>query len=148
MMLTNIIFSEIIVGQQAFFQKQLMEEDLFLFAKTSGDSNPLHLDEAYAKTTRFGERIAHGMWSGSIISAAIATKLPGPGSIYLSQILNFKRPVKVADTLTVTLEVTHKHAEKPIITLACSVKNQRDEVVVEGEAKVMAPTEKLQLDVV
>lgn len=145
-MLSNITFTELTIGQQANFQKTLTDEDLWLFAKTSGDINPLHLDEAYAKTTRFGGRIAHGMWSGSLISAAIATVLPGPGTVYLSQNLQFKRPVKLNDTLTVTLTVIEKHPEKPIVTLSTLVKNQHNESVVEGEAKVLAPTEKLTVE--
>jgi acyl dehydratase len=93
----------------------------------------------------FKERIAHGMWSGALISAALATVIPGPGTIYLEQQLNFKRPVKLDDTLTVTLTVARKEERNRVI-LNCEVINQRGEQVVTGEAKVIAPTEKITLE--
>ena len=142
--LENITYDELSVGDSASFSRTLTEQDLVLFAAVSGDVNPVHLDEAFAATTPFKERIAHGMWSGSLISAALATVLPGPGTIYLGQSLAFKRPVKLGDTLTVKLEVLEKQ-DKNRVVISCSVTNQKGEEVVAGEAKVMAPTAKVSV---
>ena len=113
--------------------------DIELFADVSGDNNPLHLDDAYARTTTFGERIAHGMLSGAYISAVIGTKLPGPGAIYLSQSLRFRRPVRIGDTVTATVEITGLVPEKHRVNLrtVCSV---RGEPVLEGDALVTVPS--------
>lgn len=144
--LQNKLFSEINVGDKAHYSKYLSEEDVLLFAKVSGDINPVHLDETFAKNTQFGGRIAHGIWSASLISAAIATELPGPGSIYLGQNLQFKRPVFINDTLTVELEIKEKVEKRQRIIINCKVSNQKGQVVLTGEADVMAPSEKLSLD--
>src|SRR4051812_11533182 len=104
--LENFPISELSVGLTKTYSKTLTEKDIILFAACSGDINPVHLDKAYAATTAFGEPIAHGMWTGALISAAVATRLPGPGSIYRSQNLSFKNPVKVGDVVTVTLIVS------------------------------------------
>lgn len=109
-----------------------------LFAAVSGDNNPVHLDAAFAAETLFKERIAHGMFSGALISAAIACELPGPGTIYLGQQLRFTRPVKLGDTLSVELEVLEK-LPKGRVRLATRVFNQNAEQVVDGEAEVLAP---------
>ncbi len=143
--LENITYDELHVGDSATFVKTLTENELILFAAVSGDVNPVHLDKAYAEKTMFKERIAHGMWSGSLISAALATVIPGPGTIYLEQQLNFKKPVKLDDTLTVKLTVAEK-LPKNRVTLECLVTNQENKVVVEGTATVIAPTEKLTLE--
>jgi len=143
--LENIPYDELNVGDSAFFTKELTEQELILFAAVSGDVNPLHLSSEFASNTPFKERIAHGMWSGSLISAALATVMPGPGTIYLEQSLNFKRPVKLNDSLNVQLTVKSKEA-KNRVTLDCRVTNQNGDTVVIGEAKVIAPTEKLSLD--
>lgn len=142
--LENIVYDELQVGDTASYTRSLTEEELVLFAAVSGDVNPVHLDPAFAANSMFKERIAHGMWSGSLISAALATVMPGPGTIYLDQSLSFKRPVKLDDTLTVKLTVASKNP-KNRVTLDCLVTNQRNEEVVTGEAKVIAPTEKLSL---
>ncbi|TNE72815.1 MAG: 3-hydroxybutyryl-CoA dehydratase [Gammaproteobacteria bacterium] len=142
--LENITYDELNEGDSATFTRTLTENDLILFAAVSGDVNPVHLDPDFAAESMFGERIAHGMWSGSLISAALATVMPGPGTIYLEQNLAFKRPVKLDDTLTVTLTVLTK-APKNRVTLQCDVKNQNNQQVVSGEAKVIAPTEKVSL---
>lgn len=142
--LENIVYDELQVGDTASYTRSLTEEELVLFAAVSGDVNPVHLDPAFAANSMFKERIAHGMWSGSLISAALATVMPGPGTIYLEQSLSFKRPVKLDDTLTVKLTVASKNP-KNRVTLDCLVTNQRNEEVVTGEAKVIAPTEKLSL---
>ena len=118
-------------------------QDLILFAAVSGDHNPVHLDAEYAATTPFKGQIAHGMFTGALISAALAMNLPGPGTVYLGQTLSFRKPVMIGDTLSVVLEVTGKHEAKPVVTLACTVTNQDGKVVATGEATVMAPTEKM-----
>lgn len=142
--LENITYEELNVGDFATYAKTLTEKELILFAAVSGDVNPVHLDKDYAETTMFKGRIAHGMWSGSLISAALATVIPGPGTIYLGQELSFKKPVKLDDTLTVKLTVSEK-LPKNRIKLDCIVTNQDAQVVVEGVATVIAPTEKLSL---
>ncbi len=142
--LVNKTYDEIQVGDTATLERALTEKELVLFAAVSGDVNPVHLDADFAKTTMFGEQIAHGMWSGSLISAALATVLPGPGTIYLGQELSFRRPVKLADTLTVTLTVKEKLSKNRIV-VDTLVTNQNDEKVVVGAATVMAPTEKSEL---
>ncbi|OOV86290.1 MaoC/PaaZ C-terminal domain-containing protein [Oceanospirillum linum] len=142
--LVSKTYEEIQVGDTATLERALTEKELVLFAAVSGDVNPVHLDAEFAKTTMFGEQIAHGMWSGSLISAALATVLPGPGTIYLGQELSFRRPVKLADTLTVTLTVKEKLSKNRVV-IDTLVTNQNDEKVVVGTATVMAPTEKSEL---
>ncbi len=142
--LVNKTYDEIQVGDTATLERALTEKELVLFAAVSGDVNPVHLDADFAKTTMFGEQIAHGMWSGSLISAALATVLPGPGTIYLGQELSFRRPVKLADTLTVTLTVKEKLSKNRVV-IDTPVTNQNGEKVVVGTATVMAPTEKSEL---
>jgi acyl dehydratase len=143
--LENKTFDEITVGQTATYSKTLTEADLALFAATSGDVNPVHLDEEFAQTTMFKGRIAHGMWTGGLISAALALELPGPGTIYLGQSLSFRAPVKLGDEITVKLEVLEKSDEMNKVTLDCQAINQNGKVVAKGTAEVMAPTEKLVL---
>lgn len=142
--LINKTYDEIQEGDCATLVRTLTEKELVLFAAVSGDVNPVHLDAEFAKTTMFGEQIAHGMWSGSLISAALATVLPGPGTIYLGQELSFRRPVKLGDTLTVTLTVKEKLSKNRVV-VDTLVTNQKDEKVVVGTATVMAPTEKSEL---
>lgn len=143
--LNNFTYDEITVGQTAHFSKTLTEDDLVLFAAVSGDVNPVHLDPEFAATTMFGERIGHGAWTGAVVSAAIALELPGPGTIYLGQNLSFRSPVKVGDTITVTLEVVEKKEDKKFITLSTLVVNQHDKTVAKGTSEVIAPAEKLSL---
>ncbi|MDX1633163.1 MAG: MaoC/PaaZ C-terminal domain-containing protein [Marinobacter sp.] len=142
--LENITYDELQEGDTASFSRTLTEDELVLFAAVSGDVNPVHLDPDFAADSMFKERIAHGMWSGSLISAALATVLPGPGTVYLEQSLNFRRPVKLDDTLTVTLTVLSKMPKQRVL-MGCKVRNQAGEEVVNGEAKVIAPKEKLSL---
>ena len=136
---TNIPYEALEIGQQASFEKQVEERDVQLFAAVSGDNNPVHLDAAFAAETMFKERIAHGMFTGALISAAIACNLPGPGTIYLGQQLKFTRPVKLGDTLTVKLEVLEK-LPKNRVRIATRVFNQDGKQVVDGEAEVLAPS--------
>jgi len=114
--LSNFTFDELTIGQKASFGKNVTEQDVVLFAAVSGDVNPVHLDEAFAAETMFGGRIAHGMLSGAVISAALAMELPGPGVIYLGQTLRFTRPVRIGDEVTAHLEVTEKREGKGIFT--------------------------------
>lgn len=143
--ISNYTYDELTIGQTATYSKQIEEQDVRMFAATSGDVNPVHLDAKYAEKTQFKERIAHGMLTGAVISAALAMEMPGPGTIYLGQSLRFRRPVMLGDTVTVTLEVTEKKDKRQFVTLSCNVTNQKGELVVTGEADVMAPAEKLSL---
>ena len=143
--LTNYTFDEIAVGQTAEYRKQITERDIILFAEVSGDINPLHLDPAFAASTDFGERIAHGMLTGALVSAALALKLPGPGTVYLGQSLRFRRPVKIGDEITVQLTVVEKREDKGFVTLDCTAVNQDGKAVVTGVAEVMAPKQKLSI---
>lgn len=143
MHITNRTFDEINVGDRSERVHTVTDSDLVLFASVSGDKNPVHLDEEYAASTMFKGRIAHGMFTGALISASLGMDLPGPGTIYLGQSLSFRKPVMIGDTLTVTLEVASKHDSKPILTVNCTVTNQNGKVVAAGEASVMAPTEKM-----
>lgn len=125
------------VGASASLDKTIVESDLIDFAKLSLDTNPVHLDEEYAKTTRFGGRIAHGMLAASLVSAVLGTRLPGPGTVYLSQSLTFKGPVRIGDTITATATVKAVREGKPIVTLETTVSNQHGDVVLTGEAVVL-----------
>ena len=146
--ISNRPFNTIKIGDFCTRIHKVSDEDLLLFARASGDLNPLHLDAEYAATTPFKQRIAHGMFTGGLISAALAMDLPGPGTIYLSQDLQFKRPVCIGDELTIKLTVTEKHEKKPIVTLSCEVLNQEGKAVVLGTAKVMAPTKSMTVEAV
>lgn len=140
----NRTFDEIQVGDSATLTRQVRLEDVQLFAAVSGDINPAHMDEAYARATPFGGVIAHGMFAGALVSNVLGMQLPGPGTIYISQDLKFRRPVRIGDTLTVTLTCAERNEEKKRLRFACIVSNQVGEAVVKGEAEVMAPTEKVR----
>lgn len=144
--LTGLTFEDLKLGQSASYSKLVEEKDIRMFAAVSGDVNPVHLDEAFAADTLFGRRIAHGMLTGGVISAALAMELPGPGCIYLGQNLRFTRPVFIGDRVTARLEVTGKRDDKKIVTLACEVKNQDGVVVAVGEAQVIPSPERLLID--
>jgi len=126
-------------GMSASIAKTVTEADIILFAGVSTDVNPAHLDEEYAKGTMFGGRIAHGMLSASFISAVLANHLPGPGTIYLSQTLKFKAPVRPGDTVRATVTVREVNVAKNRVTLdtVCTVAGK---VVIEGECQMMPPT--------
>lgn len=123
-------------GMSATFSKTITEADIVIFAGVSGDTNAVHLNEEFAATTRFGGRIAHGFLTASVISAAVANRLPGPGTVYLAQQLRFKAPVKPGDTVHAAVTVVSVDAAKAraVLSTACRVK---DTVVIEGEATVM-----------
>jgi 3-hydroxybutyryl-CoA dehydratase len=129
---------ELEVGMTATQSKTITESDIILFSAVSTDVNALHLDEEYAKTTRFGTRIVHGMLTASLISSALANRLPGPGTIFLSQTLKFLAPVHPGNTVTATLRVLEVNREKNKVRIEtyCSVGEKR---VIEGEALVLSP---------
>lgn len=130
-------FEELVVGEKATVEKIVTEQDVNLFAEVSGDYNPVHTDEDFAKQTRFKKPIAHGMLAASLLSRVIGTKLPGPGTIYLSQTLNFKAPVYFGDTISAEVEITEKIISKNLIKLKTVCYNQTGVVVLEGEALVL-----------
>lgn len=126
------------IGDHADFEKMVTAEDIQKFAEVTGDHNPLHSDLEYAKKTRFGECIAHGMLSAGFISAVLGTKLaPNACAIYLSQTLRFLRPVKVGDTVRATVEVKGIEPEKRMVTLETECFNQNGEALVKGEAVIL-----------
>lgn len=124
------------VGMSETYAKTVTEADIVAFAEISGDTNPVHLDEAFAAATPFKGRIAHGMLGASLISTVFGTRLPGPGSIYISQDLRFKAPVRIGDTVTARVTVTEIIAEKRRVKFACDCR-VGDTVVIEGEAVMM-----------
>ena len=126
------------VGDSAEIAKTIEQADINAFADATGDHNPVHVDEAFAKTTRFGRTIAHGMLSASLISAVLANKLPGAGSIYLGQTLQFVAPVFPGDEITARVTVKQIREDKPILKLETLCINQRGEVVIRGEATVLS----------
>lgn len=134
----RLVLEDIRIGATAQRLHTVTEGDIEAFAAVSGDHNPVHLDAAYAETTAFKGRIAHGMLSAAYISATIAGELPGSGSIYISQSLNFKRPVRIGDTVTTQVTVTAIDEAKARVTLKTECK-VNEKVVVDGEAVVMAP---------
>ena len=129
------------IGDSAEITKTIEQSDIQAFADVTGDHNPVHVDESFAQTTRFGRRIAHGMLTASLISSVLANKLPGAGSIYLTQTLRFVAPVFPGDEVTARVTVTGIREAKGIVTLETICTNQRDETVIRGEAVVLVPNE-------
>tara|TARA_R110002126_G_scaffold291803_1_gene459354 strand:+ start:179102 stop:180499 length:1398 start_codon:yes stop_codon:yes gene_type:complete len=140
----NKTFDEIKVGDSAELTRTLKPEDIELFAVMSGDVNPAHVDSDFANSDIFHKVIAHGMWGGALISALLGTELPGPGTIYLNQNLSFRKAVGLGDTVTVRVTVAQKSAEHHHVTLDCLCTNQSGETVIEGQALVIAPSEKVR----
>ena len=136
--MNGLHLEDLSLGQTAELQHVVTDADIRAFAEVSGDNNPVHLDETYAAATPFKTRIAHGMLSAGYISAVLGTRLPGPGAIYISQSMNFKRPVRIGDEVTTRATVSDIDAERARVTLAtvCEVAGKP---VVEGEAVVMVP---------
>ncbi|HEX5785835.1 MAG TPA: bifunctional enoyl-CoA hydratase/phosphate acetyltransferase [Burkholderiaceae bacterium] len=141
----NVTFDELSVGQSARLFRTLTLEDIQAFAAVSGDTNPAHVDPEYANDTLLHGVVGHGMWSAALISALLGTRFPGPGTIYVDQVLHFVRPVRVGDTLSVVVTVLTKHAENKHVDLDCQVTNQKGERVLHGTACVLAPTDKVRL---
>ena len=130
------------LGKNAHFSKTLSETDLYLYAGITGDLNPVHVDEEYAKKTKFKKRIAHGLLTASYICMPLGMYLPGPGTIQISQFLEFLKPVYIGDTITVNLEVT-EILEKGRIKIRTLLKNQDGDLVIDGFAIVLPPKNKL-----
>jgi len=127
------------VGDTAEFSKTISESDVYLFAGITGDLNPSHINEAYAQKTFFKTRIAHGMLSAGFVSAVLGNQLPGPGSIYVRQELNFLAPMRIGDTITARVEVIEKNPEKNRVRLRTTCVNQDGTKVTEGEAVISPP---------
>ena len=132
-----IIRNSFQIGEQATFTKTVTEADVATFAGLIGDFNPLHVDAEYARQSRFGQRVVHGMFTGGLISAVLGNKLPGPGAIYLSQQIEFLAPVFFGDTITATAEVASWRPDKRIITLKTDAYNQDEKQVVAGQAVLL-----------
>lgn len=134
----GLFFEDLAIGQSAEMMRIVGAADVEAFAAVSGDTNPVHLDEDYARTTTFQGRIAHGMLSGAYISAVLGTKLPGPGAIYLNQSLRFRRPVKIGDPVVtrVTVQALDERRAHATLSTLCQVDGK---TVVDGEAVVMVP---------
>lgn len=125
------------VGDKASLSKTVTDKDIVSFAELVGDYNPIHIDEEYARNGRFGGRVAHGALTIGLISAVLGNKMPGPGTIYLSQSIRFVRPVRPGDTITATVEMLEIDAEKRVVRLRTDCVNQAAKTVAEGEAVVL-----------
>jgi len=132
-------FEDLTVGQRETLMKTVMDDDVIAFADLSGDRNPVHLSDHFARKTRFGERIVHGLYTASLISTVIGMYLPGPGAVYMSQTLNFKGPVKIGDVINVVVEVVELTEKGRRVRLHCECLVD-GKVVLDGEAMVMAPS--------
>jgi 3-hydroxybutyryl-CoA dehydratase len=136
--LQALYFEDLRVGMRETLMRTVMDGDVVDFARISGDENPIHLSDAYAARTRFGQRIAHGLYTASLISAVLGTRLPGPGAIYRSQTLNFHAPVRIGDVVTIVVEVVELIAEGRKARLHCEALVD-GKVVLDGEALVTVP---------
>ncbi|MCK9549991.1 bifunctional enoyl-CoA hydratase/phosphate acetyltransferase [Aquamicrobium sp.] len=143
-LLTNRTFDQLQIGDSASIVRVVGRDDIELFATVSGDVNPAHLDAAFASTDLFGHIVAHGMWTGALVSAVLGTRLPGPGTIYLGQEFHFLKPVAPGDTVTATVKVTEKRADKNIVLLDTICTNQKGEDVLSGVATVIAPSRSVE----
>src|SRR6476661_2763553 len=135
----SYFFEDLSVGMRESIMKTVMANDVVGFATLSGDHNPVHLSDHFARKTRFGGRIAHGLYTASLISAVLGMRLPGPGAVYLSQTLNFRAPVRIGDVVTISVEVAELVPEgrRVLLRCECLVDNK---VVLDGEARVSVPT--------
>ncbi|SCK16781.1 MaoC family dehydratase [Vogesella sp. LIG4] len=135
----TVYFEDIQIGDSAEYAKTITEADILMFAAVSGDDNPVHINQEYAEASMFGTRIAHGMLTASLISTVVGTRLPGEGTIYLSQSTRFKAPVKIGETVTARATVIELDAAKKRVKLAtqCLVKGK---VILDGESLVIAPS--------
>jgi phosphate acetyltransferase len=140
----NRTFDELKIGDAAELARTLRKQDIELFAAMSGDVNPAHVDEDFAKSDVFHKVIAHGMWGGALISALIGTELPGPGTIYLDQSLHFRHPVGIGDSVVVRVTVRAKDEARGEVVLDCVCRNQSGDILIDGEARVLAPRAKVR----
>jgi len=138
--LRTLFFEDLSVGMTEQLSKTIASSDVIGFAQLTGDRNPIHLSEHFAAKTSFGKRIAHGLYTASLISTVLGTRLPGPGAVYISQTLNFRAPVKIGDTVLVKVVVTELIPEKSRARLSCTCEVD-GEVVLDGEALVKVPSE-------
>jgi len=134
-----LYFEDLTVGMSETLSKTVASSDVIGFAQITGDRNPIHLSEHFAARTQFKKRIAHGLYTASLISAVLGTRLPEPGAVYISQSLNFRAPVKIGDTVEVTVKVAELIPEKRRARLSC-VCRVGDDVVLDGEALVKVPS--------
>ena len=139
-MFQTLYFEDLSVGMRETISKTVENEDVIGFAELSGDHNPIHLSEHFARKTRFGGRIVHGLYTASLISAVIGMRLPGPGAIYISQTLNFLGPVKIGDVIDVSVEVAELTEKGRRVRLKCECR-VGDKVVLEGEGRSQRPAE-------
>ena len=134
-----LYFEDLSVGMTERLAKTVASSDVVGFAEVTGDRNPIHLSEHFAAKTPFGTRIAHGLYTASLISAVLGTRLPGPGAVYVSQTLNFRAPVRIGDTVEVTVTVAELIPERLRARLACICK-VGDDIALDGEALVKVPS--------
>jgi 3-hydroxybutyryl-CoA dehydratase len=137
--LQMLFFEDLSIGMTETLTKTIDSSDVVGFAAVTGDRNPIHLSEHFAAKTPFGTRIAHGLYTASLISAVLGTRLPGPGAVYISQTLNFRAPVKIGDTVAVNVTVAELIPDKRRARLACQC-TVGDEIVLDGEAWVKVPS--------
>ena len=143
--LNSYFFEDLALGMKESLSKHVEDSDVIGFAQLSGDENPIHLCDVYASKTRFGQRIAHGLYTASLISAILGTRLPGPGAVYLHQTLNFKAPVRIGDTVVVSVEVIELTEKGRRCRLHCEA-HVGHTVVLDGEATVMVPARPKEAD--
>ena len=136
--MNGLYLEDLKVGMSAMFGKTVTEADIMAFAGVSGDTNPVHLHDGFARSTKFEQRVAHGMLSASFISAVIGTKLPGPGSVYISQTMSFMAPVLIGETITAVATITAIDERRRRVTLKTQCLNG-DKVVIDGEATILVP---------
>ena len=139
-MTEHIVRHEFAIGEKAQLSRTVGDADIWRMAEITGDFNPIHVDEAFAKESRFSGRIAHGMFSAGLISAVLGTKLPGPGAIYLQQTLVFLQPAFAGDILTAEVEVTAWHTHKHIVELSTTCSNGDGKLVLTGNATLLIDT--------
>lgn len=145
MILENIPYTDLRIGDTAELSRSLSFDDIRIFAAATGDVNPAHLDPDFASHDLFHRIVAHGMWGGALISAVLGTKLPGPGTIYLAQDLSFLKPVFVGDTVTAKVTVAEKKPRGRVV-LDCRCVNQKGEDVITGRATVIAADEAIRIE--
>ncbi len=138
-MVRTLFFDDLAIGMRETLLKTVMETDVVGFANVSGDDNPIHLCDTYASGTRFGQRIAHGLYTASLISAVLGTRLPGAGAVYRSQTLNFHAPVTIGDVVTIIVEVVELVPEGRKVRLHCEAMVD-NKMVLDGEAIVSVPS--------
>lgn len=143
--LENKTYDELQVGDTAHFSRTLTQEDIWLYAYVSGDCNPVHLDSEYAKTTIFKGTVGHGMFCASLLSAAVANQLPGPGSIFLSQEFRLRNPARAGDFLSGEICIAEKKRLRNIVLIECTIKNQEGKKLFDGISTVIAPSEKIRV---